>query len=203
MRAVFAALRAGLERAPELFARVRLHFVGTTYGVGLEEFFQLKPIAAEMGLGDYVDEHPGRVSFLDALQLQLDSQALMILGSDAPHYTASKIFPNVLSRRPLLTVFHEDSSVVRILRETQAGEVVTFNSQSPPGTKVEEISLQLEKLLKLPEGFEPPTNWAAFAQYTTTAMAGRLAASFEKAILKDYRSCNATAARAKGLSVQQ
>lgn len=179
MRAVFAAIRMGLDRAPELFSRLRLHFVGTTYGVGLEELYQLRPIAEEMSIGPYVDEHPGRVSYLDALQLQLDSQALMILGSDAPHYTASKIFPNILARKPLLTIFREESSVVQILKETQAGEAVTFNAESPPDTKVEEISYQLESLLGLPADFEPPTNWGAFEQYTTRAMAGRLAHAFD------------------------
>jgi hypothetical protein len=182
MRALFAALRAGLERAPELFSRLRLHFVGTTYGAGLDKLYQLKPMASEMGVGAYVDEHPGRVSYLEALQLQLDSHALAILGSDAPHYTASKIFPYILSRKPLLTVFHEESSVVQIIRETLAGEVVAYNSQSPPGTKVDEISNQLERLLQLPPGYHPPTRWDAFEQYTTRAMAARLASAFDRSV---------------------
>jgi hypothetical protein len=182
MRALFAAVKAGLERAPELFARLRFHFVGTTYGSGLDDLYQLRPIAEEMGIGPHVDEHPGRVSYLDALRLQLDSHALAILGSDAPHYTASKVFPYILARKPLLPVFHEESSVIQILKETNAGEVITFNSQSPPDTKVREISDRLERLLNLPERFEPHTDWVAFEQYTTRAMAGRLAASFDKAI---------------------
>jgi hypothetical protein len=182
MRALFAALRAGLERAPELFSRLRLHFVGTTYGAGLDNLYQLNPIAEEMGVGAFVDEHPGRVSYLDALQLQLDSHALAILGSDAPHYTASKIFPYILARKPLLTIFHEESSVVQILRETLAGDVVAYNSQSPPGTKVDEISNQLERLLKLPPGYQPPTRWDAFEQYTTRAMAARLAGAFDRSV---------------------
>ena len=182
MRALFAAVREGLERSPELFSRLRLHFVGTTYGAGLEELYQLRPIADEMGIGSYVDEHPGRVSYLDAMQLQLDSRALAIIGSDAPHYTASKIFPCILARKPLLTIFHEASSVVQILKETQADEVVTFNSQSAPGAKVGEISNRLESLLRLPTGFEPTTNWGAFEQYTTRAMSGRLAQAFDEAV---------------------
>lgn len=184
MRALFAAVKQGLERSPELFAKLRLHFVGTIYGAGLEGLYQLKPIAEELGVGDYVDEHPARVSYLDALQLQLDSQALAVLGSDAAHYTASKIFPYILARKPLLTIFHEDSSVVQILKETQAGEVISFNSQTPPGTKVEEISKQIELLLRLPEGYAPPTRWEAFEQYTTRSMTSRLAAAFDKAMVK-------------------
>ncbi len=182
MRALFKAVRLGLEREPELFSRLRLHFVGTTYGAGLENLYQLKPLAEELGVGPYVDEHPGRVSYLDALQLQLDSSALAILGSDAPHYTASKIFPYILSQRPLLTIFHEESSVVEILRETQAGEAVTFNTEQGPLAKTEEILVQLERLLRLPPDYHPPTRWDAFEQYTTRAMAARLAQAFNRSL---------------------
>lgn len=186
MRALFEAVREGLEKSPELFARLRLHFVGTIYGAQSSGLYQLKPLAEEMGIGSLVDEHPERVSYMDALQLQLDSDALAILGSDAPHYTASKIFPYILSGTPLLTVFHEESSVVQIMKETGAGEVITFNSQSPPGTKVLEILDHLERLLRLPAGFRPPTRWDAFERYTTRAMAARLASAFDNVVLKTY-----------------
>jgi hypothetical protein len=49
------------------------------------------------------------------MQILLDSHALLVLGSESAHYTASKIFPYILANRPLLAVFHEESSVVRIL----------------------------------------------------------------------------------------
>ena len=183
LRALFTALKLGLKRAPKLFARLRLHFVGTTYGASSNNHYQIKPLAEEMGVGAYVDEHPERVSYLDALQLLLDSQVLAILGSDASHYTASKIFPYILSRKPLLTIFHEESSVVQILRETQAGEVITYNTAAPPNTKVGVISEQLERLLELPQDYHPPTRWEAFEKYTTRAMAARLARAFDKALM--------------------
>jgi hypothetical protein len=112
----------------------------------------------------------------------LDSHALAVLGSDAAHYTASKIFPYILARKPLLTIFHEASSVVQILQETQAGEVISFNSQSPPSAKVEQISNHIELLLRLSPGYAPPTRWEAFEKYTTRSMAGRLARSLDSAV---------------------
>lgn len=181
VRALFKAVKAGLERDPEKFRRLRLHFVGATYGANGNSSHQLKPIAREFGIEELVDEHPARVPYLDALQLQLDSSALAIIGSDAPHYTASKIFPYILSQKPLLTIFHEESSVVKILEETRAGDVVSFNAQTLPGEKVGDIANKLEELLARAEDYRPPTCWQAFEKYTTRAMARRLAGVFDKA----------------------
>ena len=41
-----------------------------------------------------------RVAHLDALQIALDSDAVVVIGSDASHYTASKVFPYILSEKP-------------------------------------------------------------------------------------------------------
>lgn len=181
---VFQAVQLGLERLPGLFGRLRMHFVGTTYASQSDGLHQVLPLAQRFGVQDYVDEHPGRVPYLDALQILLDSHGLLVVGSDEPHYTASKIFPCILARRPLLGVFHEASSVVTILRETQAGEVITFGPQQSLRQKVQEISKRLEEILFLPRDYEPPTCWEAFEPYTTRAMARRLAGVFEKVTSK-------------------
>ncbi len=181
VRALFKAVKLGLERSPEKFSRLRLHFIGTTYGANGNGPYQLKPIARELGIEELVDEHPARVSYLDALQLQLDSNALAIIGSDAPHYTASKIFPYILSQKPLLTIFHEESSVVKILEETRAGDVVSFSSETLPEEKIGDIRCKLEELLARAADYRPPTCWQAFEKYTTREMARRLAAVFDNA----------------------
>lgn len=182
LRAVFQAILVGLERWPELFQRLRLHFVGTTYAHEAQVQYQVLPLVREMKLERYVDEHPGRVPYLTAMQIMLDSHALLAVGSESPHYTASKIFPNILAARPLLAVFHEKSSVVGILKETQAGEIVTFGDGRPAAGKTEEIAQQMRRILELSPGAHPPTNWAAFEQYTARAMTERLAAVFDRAV---------------------
>lgn len=180
VRAVFAAVKLGLERAPQLFGCIRLHFVGTSYFSSTNGQYQVLPLAEEAGLKDLVDECVHRIPYLDALQLLLNSHALLVIGSNAPHYTASKIFPNILARKPLLAIFHEASSVVKILEQTQAAEVVTFGSKNSALEKIEEISKHLEEILSLPPDYEPPTRWDAFENYTARAMAKRLAHVFDK-----------------------
>jgi hypothetical protein len=181
LRAVFRAVLAGLERWPYLFRRLRVHFVGTTYAHQAQVQYQVLPLARELNLEQYVDEHPGRVPYLTAMQIMLDSHVLLAVGSESSHYTASKIFPCVLAARPLLAVFHENSSVVTILKETQAGEPVTFGQTQPVLATVDEMATRLRDLLALPPGARPPTRWEVFERYTARAMTALLTKVFDKA----------------------
>jgi hypothetical protein len=180
---LFEAVKLGLQRSPEIFGRLRMHFVGTTYAPKADGLYQVRPVAAAVGVGDYVEEHPGRVQYLDALRILLDSHALVVVGSELAHYTASKIFPYILARRPLLVLCHEASSMVRILQDSRAGELVTFSPERPATDQVEDISKRLEAVLSVP-GSEPPTAWDAFERYTARSMTARLAQAFDRAIRK-------------------
>jgi hypothetical protein len=187
LRAVFQGVLAGLERWPDLFRRLRLHFVGTTYAYKAEGQYQVLPLARELKLEQYVDEHPERVPYLTAMQILLDSHALLVVGSEQPFYTASKIFPYIMAARPLLAVFHEQSSVVTILKETQAGHVVEFGGSRPVQTTADEIAMRLRELLVLPMDSHPPTRWGAFEPYTAKAMTERLAAVFNRSLSRSDR----------------
>ena len=182
LRAVFEAIRAGLKRWPDLFRRLRAHFVGTTYAPEAQIQYQVLPLVRELNLEPYVNEHPERVPYLTAMQIMLDSHALLAVGSEAAHYTASKIFPIILAARPLLAVFHEKSSAVTILKETNAGAVVTFGDRRPVLATTDEIAEHLRNVLALPPGSRPATKWEAFELYTARAMTARLAAVFDKSV---------------------
>jgi hypothetical protein len=173
--AFFDAVRLGLERNPDLFRRLRVHFVGTTYAANAADAYQVLPIVREKGVEAFVSEHPERLSYLESLQIMADSHSLLMLGNPSPHYTASKVFPYILSKRPILALFHEQSSVVRILAETQAGESVSFSAERPLSAQVEAIYDKLLALISLPAGWQPLTRWDAFQQYSTRAMTERLA----------------------------
>jgi hypothetical protein len=182
LRALFMAVQRGREKAPELYRRLRIHFVGTTYAPNATGKYQVLPVARECGVEDIVEESPGRVQHLDAIQILLDSDALVVLGSEAPHYTASKIFPYILAAKPLLAVFHEDSSAVKLLEETRAGRAVTFSAARPPLNVVGEIEAELQNLLTAPAGSRPPTDWNKFEPFTARAVTARLAEVFDRTI---------------------
>jgi hypothetical protein len=180
LRALFTAVQRGREKAPELYKRLRMHFVGTTYAPNAAGQYQVLPVARDCKVDDIVDEKPGRVQHLDAIQILLDSDALVVVGSEAPHYTASKIFPYILAAKPLLAVFHEESSAVKVLAETRAGKAVTFSTTRPPLSVVGEIEAALQDLLSAPAGWRPPTDWKKFEPFTARAVTARLAEVFER-----------------------
>jgi glycosyl transferase family 4 len=185
LRAFFAAFRQGLARAPGVFEKVVLHFIGTTYSTNGSDPFRVTAVARDCDVAEWVREHPQRVPYLDSLQMMFDAHALILLGSSEPHYTASKVFSCVLAQRPLLAVFHEDSSVITILTRVNAGRVVTFNEVKTPSERANEISRHLEEMLR--ENNTPQLRWEALEPYTTRSMAGRLAAAFDKASVKGHR----------------
>jgi hypothetical protein len=179
LRALFRAVRMGQQQSPDLFQRLRMHFVGTTYAHNGAEH-QVLPTARSEGVESLVDEHPARVSYLDAIQILLDSHGLLMLGSESAHYTASKVFPYILAQRPMLAVFHQASSAVEILRETQAGEVVTFSDSASLEAQIPELAHRLQRILRLPREFWPAIRREAFEPYSARSMTGRLAQVFDR-----------------------
>ena len=181
LRALFAAFRQGLERAPSVFEKVVLHFIGTTYSTNGSDPFRVTAVARDCGVAEWIREHPQRVPYLDSLQIMIDAHALILLGSVEPHYTASKVFPYVLAQKPLLAVFHEDSSVVSILRDVSGEEVISFNSAEGPAARREEIYRRMETIAQGSSN-NNSINWEALAPYTTNAMAKRLAQELDLAL---------------------
>lgn len=154
LRAFFKAIQNLRHSNPELFSKVRIHFVGTTYAPK-EGSYQVLPFAREFGVEDIVEEIPRRVPHLEAVQILLDSDALFVVGSEASHYTGSKIFPYILAAKPLLAVLHEESNAVKLLRELCAGNAVTFGAGRPVMSVVEEIGTAIEEWLRLPRTDSP------------------------------------------------
>ena len=52
------------------------------------------------------------------------------MGSTEPHYTPSKAYQGVLSKRPILAVLHKDSTAVNMLEDAGAGIVLGFAGES-------------------------------------------------------------------------
>ncbi len=180
LRVLFRSVRHLAEVEPELMHTVRFHFVGTTYATGNMVREQVMPLARELGVERFVEELPGRVPYLEAAQILLDSAALLILGSTSAHYSASKLFPYILANRPLLPIFHGASSVVRILEETRAGAAIVFSDASSLDKIQPELEDRLRLLLSLPLDAHPETDWKAFEPFTSRSVCSRLAAICEQ-----------------------
>lgn len=188
LRILFLALRTLRERDPNAWDSVRLHFIGTDYATGSRAMKTVEPIARELGVDDIVEEHPHRVPYFEALQIKTDSDAIILIGSDDAGYTASKLYPCILARRPILAVFHQQSSVVEILRRCNAGRAITFCTDDSPEVLLDSAMAQLQWLLSLPKGYAPETNWKEFQPYTAKEMTRRQCEIFDQCLVTSNRS---------------
>lgn len=180
-RGFFRALQRGLEERPDLFEPVRVLFVGTSYAKGGPP--TLAPLAGEYGVADRVRESPDRVAYFTSLRMLRDADLLLIPGSDSPGYTASKLYPYILSGRPILAAFESGSSVVDVLRETRAGAVATFDGGAATPGAVEALAAQLlPAWTTVLRGDGPETDWDAFEPYTARAMARRQVEVFDRVL---------------------
>ena len=108
---------------------IRLYFLGT----GSYKAQSIAQYAKENQLDDIVVEDRSRFGFLDILNFLAASAGVLVIGSTEKHYTASKIFQSLLSKKPVLAVFHQESSAVKILTESKADAYLT--KFSPKETK--------------------------------------------------------------------
>jgi Glycosyl transferase 4-like domain len=182
LRTLFLAIRTDRDRHPESWKTIKLHFIGTSYAPKGRAIKTVEPIAQEFGIADLVTEQTDRIPYFEALQVLVDSDAILMIGSDDPGYTASKLYPCILARKPILAIFHQQSSVVEILQQCQAGRSVTFSSTSQPQDLLPETIAQLHWLRSLPKGYQPETNWTAFQPYTAREMTRKQCAVFDRCL---------------------
>lgn len=188
LRTLFLGIQSERHRHPEQWQSVRLHFVGTSYASKDRAVKTVEPIAQELGVADLVTEHPYRIPYFEALQVLVDSHAILLIGSNDAGYTASKLYPCILARKPILAIFHRQSSVVDILHQCQIGWVISFTSQSQPEDLLCDVTIQLRKLLSLPKDYQQETQWRAFKPYTAREMTRQQCAILNWCLATDVSS---------------
>ncbi|WP_443944234.1 hypothetical protein ACJVDH_15085 [Pedobacter sp. AW1-32] len=164
---LFGAFKLGLKKHPEQFKKIRFHFLGTSYAPNGEGVATIKPIAMQMNVGEYVEELTDRLPFYQSLFTLNHSDHLLILGSDDQNYTASKIFPYILSEKPILAFFNTKSSAAQIISKCNAGNVIPLNQDA---TVLLEMVYEYlhQTLLRKPQ--RPQTDWTAFKTYEASNM---------------------------------
>ena len=128
---LFRAFKQFLVESPAEAERIRFHFIGTDYAprpLGREWAL---PVAKAEGVEGFVSEHCYRIPYFDSLWYLTRADALVVAGSNDPTYSASKVYPYILARRPLLLVFNANSPVMAIAKELKCGSRYEFTSISP------------------------------------------------------------------------
>lgn len=125
---LFKALKTGLDQGNEALKSVRLYFIGTSYAPNGQGKPSILPLARQLEVADNVIEITDRISYYHTLITLQQADALFIPGSDDPKYTASKIYPYLLTQKPLLAIFNKASSAINIMKEYGVKQVYDYET---------------------------------------------------------------------------
>jgi hypothetical protein len=141
IKPIFEALKRGLTNEPDLFNRLKLYFIGTSYAAAGRAIPGFASLIAQYGLGGTVVEIPERISHYHMLITLQRANALFIPGSDHPAYTASKIYFYLLAKKPLMAIFNASSPALKVLQEYGVQNAYSYD-------KTEEIDLKIASFFK-------------------------------------------------------
>jgi hypothetical protein len=178
LRAVLKALTLLRKSAPEAYSRLRLHFFGTSNQTVGDAQPRVLSLAQALDVEDRVTEYPLRIDYLDALTVQMQASAILLMGSTEPHYTASKLYPAFLSGRPILAVYHRQSSVAEIMSRVTSppdAHLITYSDSDPAEDHSSDIARALASILS--RGSVESIEWqsAELEKFSARSLAGELA----------------------------
>jgi hypothetical protein len=167
-------------RRPDFCREFHLHFVGTGKSPNDREGFNIRPYIRNHGVEDCATEYPQRFPYLEVLTHLDAASGILVLGSTEPHYSPSKIFQSLMSRRPVFALLHERSSAVPILQSTNAAAVVTLSETTLPSA--EELSWRLEQFVYANDYAEERVHWNVLEKHSARESARILAAALDESI---------------------
>ncbi|QEM14458.1 glycosyltransferase family 4 protein [Mucilaginibacter rubeus] len=148
---LFKAFKAGLDAGNKALEAARFYFIGTSYAPAGEGKPSILPVADHFGVTGYVTEITDRISYYHTLLTLKQADTLFIPGSDDPKYTASKIYPYLLTQKPILAIFNASSSAIGIMKEYGVKQVYNYDTVTD-----DEINTFL---LSIVQGNEPLPNY--------------------------------------------
>jgi primosomal protein N' len=107
----------------------------------------------------------------------------MLFGSTEKHYTASKTFQCLLSERPLLSMLHNESSAVTVIKQSHADQFLM------PYRDEDSKAAIVKKLKPILEAFQNEIVWnidlKPLDTYTSKQSAKVLAVAMDKVLIKE------------------
>jgi hypothetical protein len=179
LEAFLAGLRALGERSPAIVSRLRVHFVGTGSSPDDPNGHQVMPRARAAGVEAMVDEHPHRISYVDALNHLERCGAVLVLGSTERHYTPSKVFQAILSKRPVFALLHAESTAIGMIEQARAGMVLPLTEQTMPEPAA--VAAALQAMIEAPAYDASAVDDPAFESLSARASARALAEALDRA----------------------
>lgn len=184
LNALFNALKIIQMNRPEIAKKIKMYFVGTGINPNDSNGYNIMHLINKYDLAGTVFEYPARITYFDVLSHLKKSHCIIILGSTERHYTPSKVFQSILSKRPLLAILHEESTAVDIIKNFNADYLISFSDN----TDFDEIANKISDaiLSSINNSYDVNNiNWNFVENYTTESMVKKLANAFNNTNLKD------------------
>jgi len=173
---LFRSIRK-LKDEGKLDNQIKLFFVGT----GNYVHKSISEYAKEANIEDIVVEIRDRFPFLHILNYLSNAFGVMIIGSTEKHYTASKTYQSLLSEKPVFTIFHGQSSAVKVMNDCKAGNYTVSYFENNNKTDFEnEIKETFINFVNQKGNWQP--NLKALDKYSAKESAKKLVEAIEKVI---------------------
>ena len=184
---LFRAFKRYRDSHPDRAARMRFHFIGTDYAPPPHGRDWVLPVATVEGVAPQVTEHRARIPYFDALYYLRNAGALLAIGSDDPAYSASKIFPCVLARRPMLLISPRESPALKFAEQVAAGVCCGFSAEDDNAALATDVHQRwfVADAAAQPVVFDE----AGFAPFLASVLTGRLAKVFDGCLPATRRKC--------------
>jgi hypothetical protein len=170
---LFKGIKILVDKFLEESGNVHFHLIGTGKKPNDPHGHNIEPIAKQYGVEKYISECPQRVPYIDTLNHLLHSSAVLIVGSDRPHYSPSKVYQAIIAEKPIFALLCEESSAVRIIRSCKAGNVVDF--KDPESIDPKELAHEMMGFINHYRGSSYTPDLANFEPYTARHSAQSLA----------------------------
>ncbi len=180
VKVLLEGFKYGLDQEPALFENIHFNFIGTSYAPKGKGVPTILPIAEKIGVAPYVTEYTNRIGFYQSIKNMQQADGLFIIGSNDSAYTASKLYPYILAKKPLLGIFHPESSAGTILKKCNAGQLITLDQDA--GIAFDTIK---DYLKKIRDKSIPTTKWSEFDPYTASFLTKKQVEVFEIVISSD------------------
>jgi glycosyltransferase involved in cell wall biosynthesis len=143
MRPTLDVLFAAAARLGDQVPPLEFFFYGTSYARAGHGEATTTALAERHGIATRVHELPARIGYLDALQLLVETDIALLLGSEDRAYSPSKIYPTLIAARPTLAIAPRDSVLESKIREIGGASLITFDPE-----RTEEAIARLAKTLR-------------------------------------------------------
>ncbi len=165
-----------------LYKEIEFYFIGTGKTPNDANGFNIKALAEKYNLfNEIIFEYPARIPYLDVLMHLEIADAVFVLGSTEPHYTPSKVYQGILSKKPLFAILHKQSTAVAVIKESNAGTMLTFDGENELDLIESNFEFSFKDFFKFFATFNSnQVNKELFSEYSAFAITKKLSTLLDK-----------------------